>query len=152
MAGRAARLVGASEGVLSAAGTHYEPATTEEIDRIIGSVRATLGEEPFERLKAEGRSMSPEEVLAFASPVAGPGVMAERDDGQPYPDDLTGREVEVLRLIAVGKSNQEIGQELVLSRRTVERHISNIYEKIGASGKVARATAAAYALRHGLAT
>jgi DNA-binding NarL/FixJ family response regulator len=54
--------------------------------------------------------------------------------------------------MAAGKSNEEIGRELVLSRRTVERHISNIYLKIGASGKVARATATAYALRHGLAT
>ena len=69
---------------------------------------------------------------------------------QAYPDDLTEREVEVLRLIAAGKSNQQISAELVLSLRTVERHISNIYQKIGATGKVARATAATYALRHGL--
>ena len=69
-----------------------------------------------------------------------------------YPEGLTAREVEVLRLIASGRSNQEIGQELVLSRRTVERHVSNIYQKIGASGKVARATASVYALRNGLAT
>jgi DNA-binding NarL/FixJ family response regulator len=52
----------------------------------------------------------------------------------------------------MGKSNQEIGRELVLSRRTVDRHISYIYLKIEGSGKVARATATAYALRHGLAT
>ena len=64
--------------------------------------------------------------------------------------DLTRREMEVLGLIAVGKSNQEIASILVLSVRTVERHISNIYVKIGASGAVARATATAYAIRHGL--
>ncbi len=64
--------------------------------------------------------------------------------------DLTSREVDVLRLIAAGKSNQEIPAALVLSVRTVERHISNIYAKIGASGAVARATATAYALQHGL--
>lgn len=64
--------------------------------------------------------------------------------------DLTSREVDVLRLIAAGKSNQEIAAALVLSVRTVERHISNIYAKIGASGAVARATATAYALQHGL--
>ncbi|MGQ0604016.1 MAG: LuxR C-terminal-related transcriptional regulator [Anaerolineales bacterium] len=63
---------------------------------------------------------------------------------------LTPRELDVLRLIAAGKSNQEIAAELVLSVRTVERHISNIYEKVGASGAVARATATAFALRHGL--
>jgi DNA-binding NarL/FixJ family response regulator len=64
--------------------------------------------------------------------------------------DLTPREMEVLRLIAAGKGNQEIAAILVLSVRTVERHISNIYGKIGASGAVARATATAYALHHGL--
>jgi ATP/maltotriose-dependent transcriptional regulator MalT len=64
--------------------------------------------------------------------------------------NLTPRELEVLCLIAAGKSNRDIARELVLSIRTVERHISNIYAKIGASGPAARATAAAYALRHGL--
>jgi DNA-binding NarL/FixJ family response regulator len=64
--------------------------------------------------------------------------------------DLTPREIEILRLIADGKSNHEIATKLVLSVRTVERHISNIYNKIGASGATARATATAYALRHGL--
>ena len=64
--------------------------------------------------------------------------------------NLTPREIEILRLIAAGKSNQEIAAILVLSIRTVERHISNIYTKIGASGAVARATATAYALHRGL--
>jgi len=63
---------------------------------------------------------------------------------------LTPREVEVLCLIAAGKSNQEIADVLVLSVRTVERHISTIYQKIGASGKAARAMVTAYALTHGL--
>ncbi len=56
------------------------------------------------------------------------------------PDNLTGREVEVLRLIALGKSNKEIGDGLVLSVRTVERHIANIYLKTGAHGRVEAAT------------
>ncbi len=66
------------------------------------------------------------------------------------PAGLTAREREVLRLIALGRSNQEIASELVLSVRTVERHISNIYDKIGAAGKVARASAVTYAHSHGL--
>jgi DNA-binding NarL/FixJ family response regulator len=69
----------------------------------------------------------------------------------PRAADLTPRELEILRLIATGKNNQEIAAILVLSVRTVERHISNIYSKIGASGAVARATATAYALHHDLA-
>lgn len=64
------------------------------------------------------------------------------------PDHLSVREVEVLRLLAAGKSSKEIGEELVLSARTVERHITNIYTKTGTHGRV---EAAAYALGHGLA-
>lgn len=64
--------------------------------------------------------------------------------------ELTSREVEVLRLLATGKSNREIAAELVLSIRTAERHIANIYEKLGVRGKTARAAATAFAFSHGL--
>ena len=64
-----------------------------------------------------------------------------------YPDRLTQREVEVLRLIAVGRSSREVADDLVLSVRTVERHITNIYSKINARG---RADATAYAMGHNL--
>ena len=57
----------------------------------------------------------------------------------------------MLRLIAAGRSNQQIADALVLSVRTVERHIAGLYGKLGASGKPARAVATAYALTHGLA-
>jgi ATP/maltotriose-dependent transcriptional regulator MalT len=62
---------------------------------------------------------------------------------------LSPRELEVLESIAAGRSNQEIASDLFLSVRTVERHISTIYEKIGAHGKAARAAATAYALKRG---
>jgi DNA-binding NarL/FixJ family response regulator len=55
--------------------------------------------------------------------------------------------VEVLRFVATGKSNTEIAEKLVLSRRTVERHISNIYSKTDTHG---RAEATAFAFIHGL--
>ena len=64
-----------------------------------------------------------------------------------HPDGLTDREIEVLRLVAAGRTNKEIADALVLSVRTVERHITNVYGKIGARG---RADAAAYTLTHGL--
>jgi len=64
-----------------------------------------------------------------------------------YPDRLTEREVDVLRLLAAGLSSKEIGEALVLSVRTVERHIANLYTKTGTHG---RAQATAYALSHGL--
>ncbi len=62
-------------------------------------------------------------------------------------DGLTRREVEVLRLVAAGKSNQGIAQELVISVNTVERHVSNILTKTRASN---RTEAAAQAARNGL--
>ena len=63
---------------------------------------------------------------------------------------LSPREVEVVAFIARGRSNQDIADELVLSIRTVERHISSIYEKLGLHGATARTAAAAYALGHGI--
>jgi ATP/maltotriose-dependent transcriptional regulator MalT len=64
---------------------------------------------------------------------------------------ITDREAEILRELAKGLSNQEIAEALFLSVRTVERHISNIYAKVGAHGKAARAAATAWAHTHGLA-
>ena len=61
---------------------------------------------------------------------------------------LSMREIEVLRLIAAGRSNAQIAEALVISPNTVGRHVSNIFDKIGAAN---RAEATAYALRNGLA-
>jgi DNA-binding NarL/FixJ family response regulator len=57
----------------------------------------------------------------------------------------------VLRLVARGLSNDDIARELVLSVRTVERHVANSYAKIGASGRTARAIATAWAHGHNIA-
>ena len=64
-----------------------------------------------------------------------------------YPDGLTQREMEVLRLIALGKNNREIAEELVISLRTVAHHVTSILTKSGAAN---RTEAAAYAARQGL--
>ena len=71
-----------------------------------------------------------------------------RDEAPACCAGLTGREREVLRLIAAGKSNREIAAALYLSPRTAERHVANIYLKIGAHSK---AEATAYALCNRLA-
>jgi DNA-binding CsgD family transcriptional regulator len=62
-------------------------------------------------------------------------------------DDLSPREIEVLCLLAAGKSNQEIADTLFISRNTVSTHVRNILTKISCTN---RTEAAAYALRHGL--
>ena len=64
------------------------------------------------------------------------------------PAGLTAREVEVLRLVATGQSNATIAAELVLSEKTVARHLSNIFTKLEVSSRTA---AAAYAFEHRLA-
>jgi putative nucleotidyltransferase with HDIG domain len=64
-----------------------------------------------------------------------------------WPAGLSDREVEVLRLVARGRSNRAIAQKLVISPRTAEHHVQHIYGKIGAS---TRAAAAMFAMEHGL--
>jgi DNA-binding NarL/FixJ family response regulator len=64
------------------------------------------------------------------------------------PDGLTWRECEVLALVADGRSNREIGEALHISDRTVARHLTNIFHKIGVTS---RTQAARYAIDHGLA-
>jgi DNA-binding NarL/FixJ family response regulator len=60
---------------------------------------------------------------------------------------LTAREIEVLRLVAAGKTNRAIAEDLVLSQKTIDRHVSNIFTKLGISS---RAAATAYAYEHDL--
>ncbi len=67
--------------------------------------------------------------------------------GPPYPDGLSPREVEVLRLVAMGATNAEIAERLVISINTVTRHVSNIFDKTGATNRV---EATRYAIRHAL--
>ena len=60
---------------------------------------------------------------------------------------LSEREVQVLRLVSAGKTNQQIADELIISVNTVIRHVSNIIGKTGAAN---RTEAATYASKHGL--
>jgi DNA-binding NarL/FixJ family response regulator len=68
--------------------------------------------------------------------------------GSPRPGGLSRREREVLTLVAAGKTNRAIATELFISEKTVARHVSNIFTKVGLSS---RAEATAYAYKHGLA-
>ena len=91
----------------------------------------------------EGQEERTERLGAWA-----PGAEQEEPRrARAYPGSLTAREAEVLRRLAGGQTNNEIAGELHVSARTVERHVANIYAKIGARG---RANATAYALTHNL--
>ena len=62
---------------------------------------------------------------------------------------LTGRELDVLRLVGQGRDNAEVAQRLSLSTRTVERHLTSVYAKLGLTGRSARAAAVARLLASG---
>jgi ATP/maltotriose-dependent transcriptional regulator MalT len=95
----------------------------------------------FDALGAQWEAERTERLLAEIEPGA-----------RGRPDlHLTRREVEVLRLLGQGRSNEEIAADLFLSVRTVERHVSNTYNKIGAHGRAARAMATAFAHRNAIA-
>jgi two-component system response regulator NreC len=91
------------------------------------------------RLAADGRT--------YLSPELGARLAAEPPVSQVPPDDLSARELEVLRLIALGHTNSEIASHLYLSVRTVESHRAHIQQK---TGRTTRAALVAYAREHEL--
>jgi DNA-binding NarL/FixJ family response regulator len=153
-----ARLLGASDVLQERAGARYWPETRAIAERTQKAVRADLSAEAYATAWTAGRALAVEDAVAealaataepAASPArAGDGERHDAADEAVYPDRLTAREVEVLRLIAAGKSTRAIAEALVISPGTVERHVTNLYAKIGARG---RADATAYAFRRGLA-
>ena len=92
------------------------------------------------RLAADGRT--------YLNPELGARLAAQAPADPGPPDDLSTREVEVLRLIALGHTNAEIAAQLYLSVRTVESHRANIQRK---TRRGSRAELVAYAREHGLA-
>jgi len=104
-----------------------------EYEHYFGLARRSLTEVSFRAEQKAGRVLSLEEAVEYARTV-----QRCDDDISPYSmklDDLTMREREVAGLVAQGKSNREIADELVLSRRTVEKHIANILSKLGLANR-----------------
>jgi non-specific serine/threonine protein kinase len=150
---RAARLFGAAEALREAIGVTLLPAERVDHDRAAAAARAAAAEAAFAAAWAEGRTMTLEQAAEYAVATEQP-VAASPPEAQPRHGQasvLTPREREVAALIARGFTNSQIAEQLVLSVRTVERHIENIYEKLGAHGKAARAAVTAFALRRRLA-
>ncbi len=74
-------------------------------------------------------------------------LLATRGEPEPRGTKLSDRELEVLRLVALGHNNREIGQKLFISENTVKNHMRNILEKLQLSSRVEAAT---YAVRERL--
>jgi DNA-binding NarL/FixJ family response regulator len=104
------------------------------------SIEAAADE--FESAAAKGQ-IDPDAADAV---LAGHGRKLHRR-GRRWPGGLSDREVEVLRLLAAGRSKRDIARELFISSSTAHTHVIHIYEKIGAT---TRAGAALFAMEHGL--
>jgi non-specific serine/threonine protein kinase len=104
------------------------PATRMEYERYLAQARAGLTEKAFEAEQAAGRALSLAQAVAYARDVASKSAAAQR--ARRKLDELTPRECEVAALIAKAMSNAEIAEELVISRRTAEKHVANILSKL----------------------
>ncbi len=152
---RAAQLFGAVEALCEASNIRLSPLRRLEYDRTVESIRARLDAATFAEAWKTGRTMTLDEVLAIQGAFMGTAPLPQ-DQPSPapaqsvstYPNNLTQREVDVLRLVAAGSSNQEIADALVISERTVNSHLVHIFNKLGVNS---RAAAAAFAIRHQLA-
>ena len=151
----AARLWGCAEALRETMGTPIWPIERARYERTVAAARASLGEKAFAPAWAEGRGMTPEQALAaqgstmVSSASTTGGQSSAPPDTSPitYPDGLTAREVEVLRLVAQGLTDAHIAEQLVISPRTVNTHLTSIYGKIQVSS---RSAATRYAIEHHL--
>ena len=124
-----ARLLAAAAALGGRQITFEWAATRLEYEHYLERARAGLTETTFQAEQAVGRTFSLEQAVAYAQDVTLKAAAAQKARNKL--DELTGREREVAALIAQGKSNGEIADELVVSKRTVESHIANILSKLG---------------------
>ncbi|HEY8742584.1 MAG TPA: LuxR C-terminal-related transcriptional regulator, partial [Chloroflexota bacterium] len=135
--GRAIRLAEAAGSLRERVGSSPFPADRERLERWLGVAARGLGESATSVAQTEGRLMTLDQAVAYA--LAGDGQSTTADAGLRLAGrsfgGLTKREVEVLRLVASAHSNREIAAALVLSEKTVERHLSHIFAKLQVSSR-----------------
>jgi non-specific serine/threonine protein kinase len=121
----AARLYGAAEALRERAGKPIQPLYRAEFERDAAFARRALGEERFAELWAQGRRQAEEDVVAEALALTTVSPSRRRP--------LTAREIQVVRLLAAGRSGSEIATTLFLSPRTVQNHVAHLLAKLGVS-------------------
>lgn len=149
----AARQFGANEAAAKEAGVDPFGSSIyhETFERAIASTRAALGEDVFHAAWAAGREMTISEALAPILAHLFPDEFTWEPPQQSVPTPMFGlsaREREVLRLVAQGKSNQEVADALFISLPTTKVHVHSILTKLNLDSRTA---AAAFALTNGLA-
>jgi predicted ATPase/DNA-binding SARP family transcriptional activator/DNA-binding CsgD family transcriptional regulator len=136
---RAARLWGAAEAIREAIESFWSPAERLLHEPQLTAARSLLDEKTWETAFAEGRAMELEEAVEYAHSEDDLSMIASRTPEQTSatarPPTLTRREREVAKLVARGLTNRRIAEELVLSERTVENHVSNILKKLNLSSR-----------------
>lgn len=139
----AARLFGMGEVL----GQRLLPSFRSSAGAQIAALRPQLGEATFAAAWSEGRSFSTDQAIDYA--LALPEIATPVATPTPpiAPAGLTAREVEVLRLLAQGLTYAQIAEKLIVTRRTVNGHVTSIYSKLGVNG---RAAATRFAVAHGL--
>ena len=148
---RAARLLGAADALRERLDSPLEIALQPRHDATLTAVRSALDSTVFSAAWGAGRQLSvaqaSTEALGVAElPQIGEGPTRRRSGATSH--ELTTRELEVLRLLAAGRSDREIATALFISRYTAMVHTKNIRRKLGVDS---RAAIASYAVRMGLA-
>jgi predicted ATPase/DNA-binding CsgD family transcriptional regulator len=146
----AARLLGMGKAVHERTGARVHAPWQPIQERAASVVRSTLGNEKFAEVMAAGQRLplaeAMDEALGLAERLAG-SVISRSPPSAAAGYGLSAREVEILQLLAAGRSNTEIAEELFISRRTVTTHVSHLYAKLGVAS---RAEAIAHAYAHAL--
>lgn len=122
------RLLAAAAAISSQPSASKWKATQMEFDQYFCLARDRLGEADFEAEQAAGAALSLEQAVGYAQQLRITVESAKQADERK--ESFTKRECEVAALIGRGKTNREIAQDLVLSRRTVEKHAANILSKL----------------------
>jgi predicted ATPase/class 3 adenylate cyclase/DNA-binding CsgD family transcriptional regulator len=150
----AARLLGRAEAQRETIKTPLLPIDRVVYDHAVALARSHLDEPSFAAAWAQGRAMTLEQVFAARGPVTIPDPLPTSQPAAPsleqsvpsYPEGLTAREGEVLRLVAQGFTSAQIAEHLLIGLATVNFHVRSIYSKLGVSS---RSAATRYAIEHG---
>jgi non-specific serine/threonine protein kinase len=145
----AARLLGAAAALREAVGRALALPERATYARAKATALAALGDEAFAAAWEAGRALSEEEAAALVRDVAAAATSgsSRNQRGVVTQHSLTPREMEILRLVAAGRSNREIADALFISVPTVKRHLTNVLAKLDLPS---RSAATAYAHTHHL--
>ena len=132
---RAATLFGAAQRILGETGYKPHPVDAEALDQLSSALQTKLGPTRWAEAIAAGRAMSLEDTTNLA--VSELPLSQDSTSPPKYPNGLTRREVEVLRLVARGLTDAEIAEILTISPHTVHAHVHSIYGKLDVASRAA---------------